>query len=471
MLSELAMNVEPHASANPSLANPAMKQAISVSELNRQAKRLLEVSLGQVWVMGELSSLSRPGSGHWYFSLKDDKAQVRCAMFRGFNQRLKFIPKEGDQIIVRAKVSLYEGRGDYQLIVEHIEPAGLGQLQAAFEALKLKLSQEGLFDPAHKKPIPGLNQRIVVITSATGAVIHDIISVTGRRFPASEILLIPVMVQGDGAAQAIARAIELANREQLGDVLIVGRGGGSLEDLWAFNEEVVARAIYASDLPIVSAVGHETDVTIADWVADYRAPTPSAAAEKVTPDQYELMQFLDGQLQRLTHNMNLTLRRLAERVSNLRRHIKHPGDALRDKVTRLEELLQRLHVSMRQHLQAATHRVDSAGLRLDKQHPADRLARQQEKIDYLHSRLIQAQTARLEKARNRLSLLAQTLNTASPLATLGRGYAIVGSESQRVLTRADQVAPGEAIQAQLKSGTLYCTVDRSEMPDEGSQDS
>jgi len=455
-------------SPNAASVNPVSRQAMTVSDLNRQAKRLLEVSLGQVWVMGELSSLSRPGSGHWYFSLKDDKAQVRCAMFRGFNQRLRFIPKEGDQIIVRAKVSLYEGRGDYQLIVEHIEPAGLGQLQAAFEALKLKLSQEGLFDPAHKKTIPPLNARIVVITSASGAVIHDIISVTKRRFPASEILLLPVTVQGDGAAREIAKAIELANRQQVGDVLIVGRGGGSLEDLWAFNEEVLARAIHASELPVVSAVGHETDVTIADWVADYRAPTPSAAAEKVTPDQYELMQFLDGQQHRLHHFMQVRLKQLNEKVSNLHRHIKHPGDALRDKKIRLGELLKRLHYGIRQQVQNAGHRLESSRLRLDKQHPADTLARRQEQLTYLETQLTRAQTSRLEQAQNRLSLLVQTLNTASPLATLGRGYAIVGSDTQRVLTRADQVSPGEQIQAQLKHGTLYCTVDQSEMPNKTS---
>ncbi|WP_068502640.1 exodeoxyribonuclease VII large subunit, partial [Oleiphilus sp. HI0067] len=222
--------------------------ALSVSELNRQVKRMLEVSYAQVWVSGELSGLARPSSGHWYFSLKDQKAQIRCAMFRGANQRLRFQPKDGDEVIVRGKLSLYEGRGDYQLIVDSMEPAGLGALQAAFDALKLKLNQEGLFDRQHKKPIPQMAKRVCVITSRSGAVIHDIIHVTKRRFPGLEIILIPVKVQGEGAAQEIAKAIQLANDKQIADVLIVGRGGGSLEDLWAFNEEVVARAIFDSAL-------------------------------------------------------------------------------------------------------------------------------------------------------------------------------------------------------------------------------
>ena len=226
--------------------NPALSKAMSVSDLNRQVKRMLEVSYGQIWVSGEISGLSRPNSGHWYFSLKDNKAQIRCAMFRGFNQRVRFQPKEGDLILVRAKVSLYEGRGDYQLIVEGMEPAGLGQLQADFDALKLKLSLEGLFDETKKKPIPNIPNKVAVITSQSGAVIHDIISVTQRRFPALEIILLPVSVQGDKAATEIAQAINYVNQHHVADTIIVGRGGGSLEDLWAFNEEVVARAIFAS---------------------------------------------------------------------------------------------------------------------------------------------------------------------------------------------------------------------------------
>ena len=342
----------------PPPENPALSKAMSVSDLNRQVKRMLEVSYGQIWVSGEISGLSRPNSGHWYFSLKDSKAQIRCAMFRGFNQRVRFQPKEGDLILVRAKVSLYEGRGDYQLIVEGMEPAGLGQLQADFDALKLKLSLEGLFDETQKKQIPNIPDKVAVITSQSGAVIHDIISVTKRRFPELEIILLPVSVQGDKAAAEIAQAINFVNRHHIADTIIVGRGGGSLEDLWAFNEEIVARAIFASALPVISAVGHEVDFTIADLVADYRAPTPSAAAEKVTPDQFELMQQLDQQQRRLQYFMAMHLQNRADNLNNFRHRLKHPGEVLRDKNTAINALFSRLSLALKSNLTLAQHRYE-----------------------------------------------------------------------------------------------------------------
>jgi exodeoxyribonuclease VII large subunit len=422
---------------------------------------MLEVSYAQAWVCGEITGLSRPRSGHWYFTLKDDKAQIRCAMFKGYNQRLKFIPKEGDQIIVRAKVSLYEGRGDYQLIVEGMEPAGIGQLQAAFEALKLKLSGEGLFDPKCKKPIPRIPKTVAVITSQTGAVIHDIVSVTQRRFPALDVILLPVQVQGEGSAQQVADAIAYCNDHQVAEVLIVGRGGGSLEDLWSFNEETVARAIFSSELPIISAVGHEVDFTIADMVADYRAPTPSAAAEHITPDQYEIMQQLDAQQRRLEFLINNRFKFFQQKLDTLRKQLKHPGDTLSEKELRLKELNSRISRALSNTLDNKAKSIDSLQHRLTRTNPRSTIEQTEATLKALSEKLLKTQNANLEKQQHKLALLAQTLHTASPLATLGRGYAILKSDKQKVQTQCSDFKAGDKISATLKDGVVHCTVDQS----------
>lgn len=441
--------------------------ALTVSELNRQVKRMLEVSYAQVWVKGELTGLSKPSSGHWYFNLKDDKAQIRCAIFKGFNQRLKFQPKEGDLVVALGKVSLYEGRGDYQLIVESMEPAGLGQLQAAFDALKLKLSQEGLFNIEHKKAIPVMPQKVVVITSASGAVIHDILSVTQRRFPLLEIILIPVSVQGEKAAKEIAKAIEFANQHKVADVMIVGRGGGSLEDLWSFNEEVVARAIFNSEIPVISAVGHEVDFTIADLVADYRAPTPSAAAEKITPDQYELMQQLDMTERRLHFLFSSKLQQSQDKLLHLNKRLKHPGDSLKEKKQKLEQLNQRIIQAINHRLKLSQQQLDTQRLTLKQLNPIGKIERHHQTLARLEDKLFNLQQNQLKKYEHQLGLLAQTLHTASPLATLGRGYAIIkkGSDSQasssKVVTSSKQLNAGDKITASFKDGDIYCTVDQS----------
>lgn len=441
--------------------------ALTVSELNRQVKRMLEVSYAQVWIKGELSGLSKPRSGHWYFNLKDDKAQIRCAIFKGFNQKLKFQPKEGDLILARAKVSLYEGRGDYQLIVESMEPAGLGQLQAAFEALKLKLTQEGIFNPEHKKAIPSMPKKVVVITSASGAVIHDIISVSQRRFPMMEIILIPVSVQGERAAKEVADAIQFANKHKLADVMVVGRGGGSLEDLWTFNEEAVARAIFNSNIPIISAVGHEVDFTIADLVADYRAPTPSAAAEKITPDQFELMQQLDLSERRLNYLFMHKLKQCQERLTSQSKRLKHPSESLKDKKQTLIQFRQRINQVIQHKLKLAAQQLDTQRLTLRQLSPISKIERHQQTISIQQERIFSLQNKQLKQLEHQLGLLAQTLHTASPLATLGRGYAIIkkGSDSQatssKVITSAKKVKAGDKITATLKDGNLHCTVDRS----------
>lgn len=446
---------------NPAQETPAKPKALSVSELNRQVKRMLEVSYAQTWVCGEITGLSRPRSGHWYFTLKDDKAQIRCAMFKGYNQRLKFIPKEGDQIIVRAKVSLYEGRGDYQLIVEGMEPAGIGQLQAAFEALKLKLASEGLFDAQHKKTIPRIPRSVAVITSQTGAVIHDIISVTQRRFPALEIILLPVQVQGEGSAKQIAEAIHYCNQHNVAEVLIVGRGGGSLEDLWSFNEEIVARAIFESKLPIISAVGHEVDFTIADLVADYRAPTPSAAAEHITPDQYEIMQQVDGHQRRLEFLMANRFKQFEQTLETFQKRLKHPGDSLQEKELRLKELKERISRATSHTLNNQTDKLDTLAHRIQRANPQSSIEQAEKSIILLQEKLIKNQNTNLEQQQHRLALLAQTLHTASPLATLGRGYAILKSDKQKVQTQCNDFKAGDKISATLKDGVVHCTVDQS----------
>lgn len=438
--------------------NPNARQAISVSELNRQVKRLLEASYAQVWVEGELSSFSRPGSGHWYFTLKDEKSQIRCAMFRGFNQRLRFQPKEGEQIVVRGKLSLYEGRGDYQLIAEGMEPAGLGQLQAAFEALKLKLLQEGLFAPEHKKPLPRIAKRIAVVTSETGAVIHDIINVANKRFPLSEILLIPVAVQGTSAAEEISRAIKLVNQHHLAEVMIVGRGGGSLEDLWAFNEESVARAIYESDIPIVSAVGHEVDVSIADMVADYRAPTPSAAAEALTPDQYELMQSLDQQHRRFCYVLKSKLDRWNERIETLHQRLKSPEQNLEEKRARLAELQARSANLLGSTMRFQKQRLQGARQSLASYRPEKALALSMDQVQRNYKRLKELQAISLHQHEERIIRNAQLLNATSPLATLGRGYAIASNDKQEVIRDPAQVKSGDALSLKVEHGEILCEV-------------
>ncbi|TGN41460.1 exodeoxyribonuclease VII large subunit [Marinobacter confluentis] len=435
-----------------------MTRALSVSELNHQVKHLLEASFLQVWVEGELSSLSRPSSGHWYFSLKDKKCQIRCAMFRGFNQRVRDIPKEGDQVRIRGKVTLYENRGDFQIIVEQIEPAGAGALQQAFEALKARLQQEGLFDESRKKPLPPLPRHIGVVTSPTGAAIHDILTVLARRCPAIPVTLYPTAVQGKAATGDIVRAIQAANAHGVADVLIISRGGGSLEDLWCFNEEAVARAIAASALPTVSAVGHEVDVTIADFVADLRAPTPSAAAEKISPDQTAWIKQLQQSELRLAGAARRALTRMETSLRHLTARLRDPRRQLMDKAQRMDELDVRLGKAIHQRLDRS--RVQSAHLsqRLAMQSPSRRLADSKSSLKGLDERLVASISQRLERQTNRLEHLAQTLNVVSPLATLGRGYAIVQDSGGGIVRDADGLNVGDSVTARVAKGRIEAKV-------------
>ena len=433
-------------------------RALSVSELNHQARHLLESSFMQVWVEGELSSFSRPSSGHWYFSLKDQKCQIRCAMFRGANQRIRTLPKEGDQIRIRGKVTLYENRGDFQIIVEHLEPAGLGPLQQAFEALKMKLQAEGLFDPARKKPLPVTPRHIGVVTSPTGAAIHDILTVLARRCPAIPVTLYPTAVQGQAATADIVNAIDHAQRHGVADVLIIGRGGGSLEDLWCFNEEAVARAIAGCSIPTVSAVGHEVDVTIADFVADLRAPTPSAAAEKISPDQSQWLRRLAEQQLRLGQSARRLLLRLDQQLGHLAARLRDPRRELQDKAQRMDELDMRLNKAMNLKLQQQQLKTGHLAQRLGTQSPTKTLQNAGEQVQRLNERLNKAIRQNLRQQQEKLQLNAQTLNVVSPLATLGRGYAIVRDDQNRIVRSADQLSAGQTISARFGQGNVSAEV-------------
>ena len=437
---------------------------ISVSQLNRQSKELLETYLHRVQVTGEISNLARPSSGHWYFTLKDQRAQVRCAMFKSRTQYLKFIPKEGEQVVVTASVSLYEARGDYQLIVDAMQSAGEGALQLAFEELKQRLFKEGLFASEHKQTIPAHPQHLGIITSPTGAAVKDIISVLKRRFPSLPISIYPTQVQGQQAAMQIANAINQANRDGLCDVLIIGRGGGSLEDLWPFNEEVVARAIFNSRIPTISAVGHEVDTSISDFVADLRAPTPSAAAELVSPDRFEwlgrfeqLERGLIRTVQNKIHQHNFHLMQLVKRL-------RHPKDKLHEHMQRLDMADMRLKNAMTQRLQSNTQRLQHCQQTLSGFKPDKQLALMQQNNAQLKARLIKAMHANLHLLQQKLAREVEVLNAVSPLSTLSRGYAINTTQDGVVIHNTHQVKVGDRLYAQLHRGKLSCTV--NELHDE-----
>lgn len=417
-------------------------EVLSVSGLNRAARRLIEGELGSIWVEGEISNLARPSSGHMYWSLKDEKAQVRCAMFRQANRRLGFAPKEGSQVLVRAKASIYEPRGDYQLIVDHMEEAGEGVLRRKFEALKQKLADEGLFDADRKRELPALPARIGVITSPTGAALRDVLISLRRRFPAVDVLIYPTSVQGDKAAGEIVAALERASARAECDLLILTRGGGSLEDLWPFNEEAVARAVAAVELPIIVGVGHETDFTIADFVADLRAPTPSQAAELAVPEQAELRQRVESAADYMARQILRRLRDEQRRLDALEHRLNrtHPGSKLEQERLRLDTLVKRLR---------RTH----PGLILE----ARRLT-----VEQLERSLRLAIRRNHETLAARAQLIDRSLNALSPLATLERGYAIVTrSGDGQLVTEHATVETGDGIDVRLADGELRARVETS----------
>ena len=448
----------PEFNSSPAANPDRQRHVFSVSELNNAVKYLLENQFPAVWLEGEISNLVQPRSGHIYLTLKDDNAQLRCAMFRGNNLHLNFKPKDGVQVLVRGRLSLFTPRGDYQLIIDQMEQAGLGALQRAFEQLKAKLQAEGLFDDARKRPVPLRPGRIGVITSPTGAAIHDILSVLQRRFPLTEIILYPALVQGNEAPTQICAAIAKANARQECDVLIVGRGGGSLEDLWCFNDEKVARAIAASDLPIVSAVGHQIDFTIADFVADLRAPTPSAAAELLSADADEMLSALAGYEQWLEDFMQSRIDNYRQRLQWLTRQLKHPGKRLEEHAQRLDELDLRLRQSIQRQLQLQQSHLNTARARLQSHTPVHALLACKRQLENLSGSLQKAMQARLQNEGRDIGHLAQRLNTVSPLNTLGRGYSILQTPAGDVVQNTQQVQPGDKLRARLRQGELRCTV-------------
>jgi exodeoxyribonuclease VII large subunit len=441
---------------------PPSQDVFSVSQLARQARVLIEQHLGAITVEGELSNFRKPGSGHWYFTLKDESAQIRCAMFAGRNRAVRLPVADGLQVRVSGRVSLYEARGDFQIIAERMEPAGEGALRASFEALKLKLAEEGLFSEDRKRPLPELPRHITLISSATGAALRDVLQVVERRFPALTVLLIPSAVQGDNAERQLIKALQRAG-ELATDVVLITRGGGSLEDLWAFNLESVARAIAACPHPTVSAIGHQTDVTIADFVADVRAPTPSAAAELITPAREELAGAIDNHLKRLHRAINHEFRYLGQQLEHCRSRLLDPAKELEGQMQRVDDLdarlLRALHAGNRQ-----LHSRLQASLRSLSLLTPDRQVREHARTlsSTIHA-LRHALATALARQRMTLAGSARALAAVSPLNTMDRGYAVLttGSDTGMALTAvtsATQTRPGATLRALLRDGSLNLTV-------------
>lgn len=445
--------------------NPFQRDIYTVSRLNSEVRSVLEGSFPLLWVEGEISNLARPSSGHIYFSLKDSRAQVRCAMFRMKRQLLRFQPENGLTVQIRAKVGLYEGRGEFQLIVEHMEAGGEGALRQAFDALKLQLSQEGLFETERKQGLPSLASRVGLITSPSGAAIRDVITVMNRRYPAMPILIYPVSVQGDKAPQEIIEALRLANRRKECDLLILTRGGGSLEDLMAFNDEQVARAIADSEIPVISAVGHEIDFTIADFVADQRAPTPSAAAELATPDQRELEQQIRQLKQRLQRQQGQQVELINHRFRALQQRLArvHPELQLNQKRQRLDTMERQLQSILSGQLMQRGEQIQLLKAQLSAVTPQHRLQKQSHQFQELYRRLAQATRDNIQNRRHLLQAEAGKLNTLSPLATLDRGYSITREATQqRVLHSNESISKGDRIETLLRRGKITSLVEKVE---------
>ncbi|HZP67368.1 MAG TPA: exodeoxyribonuclease VII large subunit [Rudaea sp.] len=435
----------------------AEREVFTPSALVRQAREVLEARFPLIWVEGEISNFSRPVSGHLYFSLKDAQAQVRCAMFKPKSTWLRFRPADGMRVLARVRVGLYEARGEFQLIVEHMEPAGEGALLRAFAELKARLAAEGLFDAARKRPLPRLPRRIAVITSPTGAAIRDVLAVIARRFALVEIDVLPVPVQGKEAPPAIVAMLAAASATRRHDIVLLARGGGSLEDLWAFNEEIVARAIHASALPVVSAIGHEVDFTIADFVADLRAATPSAAAELLVPDAAELLRLAEQRRDRLALRLRHVLHALAQRADHAyaRLRAQHPAARLARSRERLAALARRLEQTGIGALGAARGRLALLGSRLDAGTPSTRIARYADRLGHARARSRTVLAHALHARALRLAELARALNATSPLATLDRGYAILTRAADgHVVRAAAEAPPGTLLRARLAAGEV-----------------
>ena len=436
-------------------------QIYSVSDITGDVKSILESAFDSIWVEGEISNLRIAGSQHAYFVLKDDRSQIRCVLFKGYRAGLKFQPEDGDQVILFGRVTVYESRGEYQLIVENMEPRGLGALQKSFEQLKNRLSEEGLFNEGKKKKIPEFPWKVGVVTSSTGAAIRDILNVIQRRNPKVSVLVYPVKVQGEGAAAQISEAIQHMNGINDIDVLIIGRGGGSIEDLWAFNEEIVARAISKSTIPVVSAVGHEIDFTISDFVSDLRAPTPSAAAELVVPVLDEKTQKLNemtGQLLKIIRNKTLKYEDLLKSFVN-RRFFKDPMNLLQPHVQRLDDLNNRLFRGLDIWVLIQGEKLSGMIHQLLRLTPEKNIYQFKEKTELLQNRLMHDIGSILRSEKNRLDSVLKNLNALSPLSILDRGYSITNFQG-KAITHSDQIQPKDSVSIHLARGQLDCTVNR-----------
>lgn len=446
---------------------PTSDRSLSPSQLNALARDLLEGAFPTVLVEGEIGNLARPSSGHVYFVLKDARASVRCALFRPKSQWLKFVPREGMQVLVRGRLTLYEPRGEYQLVLDTIEEAGEGALRRAFDALKARLSEEGLFDASRKRALPALPRRIGVLSSPAGAVIRDIVSVLRRRFRLVEVELLPVPVQGEGAAAQIRTMLARADASGRYDVLVLARGGGSLEDLWAFNDEALARAVAGCVTPTVSAIGHETDYSLTDFAADLRAPTPSAAAELLVPDAAALRAGLTRLQQRLRSMGDNGLRERAQRADRafLRLYALRPQARLDAQRHRIERVQARLSSLIARQVQQDVGRLQTLAARLRAVHPRQRVERQRERLHALADwpRTLIAQ--RLHNQALQLAGLARSLHAVSPLATVARGYSILQRLDGSVIRSVEQAAHGDHVQAQVGDGRLQLQVTGSQRDD------
>ncbi|XOV79370.1 MAG: exodeoxyribonuclease VII large subunit [Aestuariibacter sp.] len=435
----------------------------TVSKLNKFAKHILEAEIGHIWLSGEISNFVAASSGHWYFTLKDDKAQIKGAMFRGANRTVTTRPKEGDHVLIRGNVSLYEARGDYQLIASHLEPEGIGRLKQQFEVLKQKLSQEGLFSQSHKSPVPSNASRIGIITSATGAALHDVLTVLKRRSPATAIIVYPTQVQGTDAPQQIQSALQCAIERNEVDVILLTRGGGSLEDLWCFNDESLARAVFDCPLPIVSAVGHEIDFTICDFVADLRAATPSAAAELLSVSQQEQIDKLHTQQHKLTQQLRNVFRHARQQLQIAEGRLQqiHPARQLQQQWQNLDNLQFRLHNQMQTTQKSSHHRLQLLQNRLAGQNPQRHLQQEQLNIAGFAARLEKSMKSSLKDGQANLRHYAQLLDTVSPLATLSCGYSITEAHDN-IVTDVSSLTSGDVITTRLNKGKVTSKVTKIE---------
>jgi len=435
------------------------RQVLTVSQLNRKAKHLMESELGTIWLEGEISNFIHAASGHWYFTLKDSSAQIKCAIFKFKNRLINLSPKEGDKVIIKGKVSLYEARGDYQMIADYMEPAGLGNLQQELNALVKKLESQGLFSADKKKELPYLPRAIGVITSPTGAAIHDVLTVLERRCPMIPIIIYPTQVQGKTAASNIIAALQKAQHRNECDVLLMTRGGGSLEDLWSFNDEQLANKISQCPIPIVAAIGHEVDVTITELVSDLRAATPSAAAELIAPDQQSLWQKLDIHSQDLNNCINGKIYHLQTRLNIARLKLKDPEHSILQAQRQLAISIDRLRNAFTNQIDSNRNQLERLSKKLAHFHPKEKLMRNRHQLEFMKNRLKISLQNTLQQQKNKLAITANKLNTLSPLSTLGRGYSITrDKKTNQVITKINQVTNKQDISIMLSDGEIECQV-------------